>query len=355
MIADSQGLAELIERLAPLPQIAIDTEADSLHSYFEKLCLIQISIPGEDVLVDPLAGFSLQPLFDVLANKRLVFHGADYDLRLLNRNGDFAAHDIFDTMIATRLCGHKELGLAALVEKHFGVKLSKASQKANWALRPLPQQMLDYAVCDTKYLLELAATLEAELRELGRWEWFVESRDRLISSAREPREKDETKAWRISGSSALSPQAQSILRILWYWRDGEAREWDRPAFHVMGNEDLLRLAEQSALGQPYSTPRMTSRRRKSFDVVLALALQIPENEWPVPVKVRRSRPNRDIAVRFENLKKIRDKVAAELNLDPSIVAPRSALEAAAVDPATSALMEWQRNLLGLSTKAAHVA
>ena len=145
------------------------------------------------------------------------------------------------------------------------------------------------------------------------------------------------------------------MRVLWHWRDGEAREWDRPAFHVMGNEDMVRLAEQSALGQPYSTPRMTSRRRKSFDIVLALAMQIPENEWPVPIKTRRSRPNRDIAVRFENLKKVRDKVAAELNLDPSIVAPRSALEAAAADVSTSALMEWQRNLLGLSPKAAHVA
>ena len=357
MIADSTALAELIGRLSPLPIIAIDTEADSLHSYFEKLCLIQISTGEEDILVDPLAGVSLQPLYDVLANKRLILHGADYDLRLLNRTGIFAATDIFDTMIASRLCGFQELGLAALVAKYFDVKLSKASQKANWAMRPLSKQMLEYAVNDTKYLMHIAGVLEAELHRLERWEWFAESRDRMIASAREPRERDETKAWRISGSAALSPRAQSVLRVLWYWRDGEARTWDRPPFHVIGNEDLCRIAEKAVRGEAYSTPRMSSRRRKSFEVVLALALHIPEEEWPVPPKTRRRRTTREEAARFEYLKSNRDKVAAELGLDPSIVAPRGALEAASIAPNTTALMRWQKKLIGLDPEepAAHAA
>ncbi len=349
MISDPSGLQALIDRLAPLPQIAVDTEADSLHSYFEKLCLIQISADGEDFLVDPLAGFSLQPLYDALAPKRLVFHGADYDMRLLHRYGQFGATDIFDTMIASRLCGYRELGLAALVAKHFDVKLSKASQKANWAIRPLSKQMLEYAVNDTKYLLTLAQILEAELHRLGRWDWFVESRDRMMAAAREPRERDENSAWRISGSATLSPQAQSVLRVLWYWRDGEAKSWDRPPFHVMSNDDLVRIAEKAVIGEPFSTPRMSSRRRKSFEVVLALALHIPENEWPVPPKTRRRRPTREQTERFESLRRSRDKVAAEIGLDPSIVAPRGALEAASLDLNTPVLMNWQRRLLGLET------
>jgi ribonuclease D len=347
LIADAQGLSLLIERLAPFPQIAVDTEADSLHSYFEKLCLVQISTPEEDFLVDPLAGFSLQPLYEALAGKRLVFHGADYDLRLLHRGGDFAAKDLFDTMIASRLCGYLELGLAALVAKHFDVKLSKASQKANWGMRPLSKQMIDYAMCDTKYLLPLSAIIEADLHRLGRWDWFAESRDRMLASAREPRERDESKAWRIPGSAALSPRAQSVLRVLWYWRDGEARAWDRPPFHVMSNDDLVRISEKTVRGEAYSTPRMSGRRRKSFEVVLALALHIPENEWPVQPKIRRRRPSREETERFDNLKTVRDKVAAELALDPSIIAPRNALEAASVDPSTPALMTWQRKLLDL--------
>lgn len=347
MIADAPALEALIERLAPLPQIAVDTEADSLHSYFEKLCLIQISTGDADLLVDPLAGISMQPLFDLLAHKRLIFHGADYDMRLMHRAGKFEANDIFDTMIAARLSGSRELGLAALVQKHFDVTLSKASQKANWAMRPLSQQMLDYAVNDTKYLHLLAAILEDELHKLGRIEWFIESRDRMLAAAREPRERDETTAWRISGSSVLGPKAQSVLRVLWSWRDGEAREWDRPPFHVMSNDDLVRISEKAVRGEAYSTPRMSSRRRKSFEVVLALALQIPEADWPELPKTRRSRPSKEQTDRFESLKKTRDQVATEINLDPSIIAPRSALEAASVDLNTPALMRWQRKLLGL--------
>lgn len=357
MIADSQGLAELIDRIAPLPSIAIDTEADSLHSYFEKLCLIQVSTGDADFLVDPLAGFPLEPFYQALAPKRLVFHGADYDMRLLHRGGNFPATNIFDTMIASRLCGYQELGLAALVAKHFGVKLSKASQKANWALRPLSKQMVEYALNDTRYLLPLAEIIEADLHRLGRWDWFAESRDRMIASAREPRERDESMAWRISGSAALSPRAQSVLRVLWFWRDGEARAWDRPPFHVIGNEDLVRIAEKAVRGEAYSTPRMSARRRKSFEVVLALALHIPENEWPVPPKTRRRRPTREQTERFDSLKATRDRAAAGLGLDPSIIAPRGALEAASVDPSTTVLMNWQRRLLNLpvAEKAAHAA
>lgn len=347
MISNDSELSELIDRLRPLPQIAIDTEADSLHSYFEKLCLIQISTETEDVLVDPLAGIELRPLYEVLADKRLILHGADYDLRLFNRLGHFPATDIFDTMIAARLCGYQELGLAALVARHFEVILSKASQKANWAMRPLPQQMLDYAVCDTKYLAPLAAILEAELRRLNRWDWFLESRDRLVTAAREPRKRDESQAWRITGSAALAPREQSILRVLWQWRDGESRAWDRPAFHVMGNADLIRLSREAVAGTVNPPQRMSGRRRKSFDVVMALALEVPESEWPVTVRAPRLRATKEQTRRFDDLKKIRDEAAQSLALDPSILAPRNALEAVALDPDSPALMRWQRTLLGL--------
>ncbi|HEY5769117.1 MAG TPA: ribonuclease D [Terrimicrobium sp.] len=357
MIADPQGLAELIARLIPLSRIALDTEADSLHSYFEKLCLIQISTEYENILVDPLAGFSLQPLYETFVRRQLVLHGADYDLRMLHRGGQFAATNIFDTMIAARLCGYQELGLAALVARHFGVKLSKASQKANWALRPLSHQMIEYAINDTKYLLPLAQILEAELRRLNRLDWFAESCERMIASAREPRERDESRAWRIPGSAALGPRAQSVLRVLWYWRDAEAREWDRPPFHVMSNDDIVRIAERAVDGRAFSTPRMSNRRRKSFEIILALALHIPEGEWPVPTRSGRRRPSRDQTERFEHLKSTRDKVAAELGLDSSIVAPRSALEAASIDPQTPFLMRWQKHLLdlGATIKIAHVS
>lgn len=341
-----------MDRISELPVLALDTEADSLHCYFEKLCLIQLSTPTEHVLVDPLAGVPIQPLLDALSDKRVIFHGADYDLRLFHRSHRFEPREIFDTMIAARLCGMEQLGLAALVEKYFGVTLCKASQKANWAIRPLPEQMVDYAINDTRYLLEIASTLESELRRLGRWDWFVESIDRLIASSRDVRDRDESSVWRISGSAKLSARAQSILRVLWFWRDAEARSWNRPPFHVIGNEDLLRVAEKAAAAQAFSIPRMTNRRRRSFEVALALALQIPEAEWPKLERKRGKRRTNEEVRRFDDLKLVRDRVAAELHLDPSIIAPRGAMEAVACDIHCPALMGWQRELLGLPKLAA---
>jgi ribonuclease D len=347
LISNARALAELIDRIAPLPRIALDTEADSLHCYFEKICLIQISTPHEHVLIDPLAGLDLQSLFDTLGRKTLILHGADYDLRLLHRLLRFRADDLFDTMLAARLCGMQELGLSALVAKYFGVTLSKASQKANWALRPLPETMIQYAVNDTRYLLDLAGILEERLAELGRLAWFRETIARMQAAAREPRARDEATVWRITGSSALSPRAQSVLRVLWQWRDSEARAWDRPSFHVIGNKDLLRIAADAAAGQPVAPPRMTGRRKKSFEVVLALALDVPESEWPRPEKARRSRPSREMLKRLDDLRAVRDRVAKELDLDASILAPKHALEAVSVDPGCDALMPWQRRLLGM--------
>ncbi len=352
MIADSAGLEELLDRIADLPVIAFDTEADSLHCYFEKLCLIQISTPTEHILVDPLADLPVQPLLDAVADKRAVFHGADYDLRLLRRVGVFEPREIFDTMIASRLCGVDQLGLGALVEKHFGIKLSKSSQKANWARRPLPPEMIDYAMNDTRFLLELAERIEAELHRLGRWDWFTESRDRMVAASREVRERDEDNAWRISGYARLGPRAQSILRVLWFWRDSEARAWNRPPFHVLGNEDLLKVAECAAAGRAFGTPRMHNRRRRSFEVTLALALQVPEAEWPRPERKRGKRRTHEQVRRFDELKVVRDRVAADLGMDPAIIAPRSALEAVSIDLNEPALMAWQRQLLDLPPLAA---
>src|SRR6267143_2623131 len=170
LIANAAGVAELVSLLEPHHRVAIDTEADSLHCYHEKLCLLQISIPEHDVIVDPLADVDLAPLRDALAGKEIVLHGADYDLRLLRRNLNFVPQRMFDTALAVRLIGIREFSLAALVQRYFGIELAKGSQKANWAQRPLPARMAEYAVNDTRYLLPMAERLEAELNSRNRME-----------------------------------------------------------------------------------------------------------------------------------------------------------------------------------------
>ena len=159
-----QKLEAFLAGLRAARWVALDTEADSLHAYPEKVCLIQISTASGDRLIDPLAGISLDALLEALSGHELIMHGADYDLRLLEKHHEFVPSAIFDTMLAARLLGLRKFGLSDLVESYLGVKLEKGPQKANWALRPLTERMERYARNDTHYLKPLADRLREELR-----------------------------------------------------------------------------------------------------------------------------------------------------------------------------------------------
>src|ERR1700719_3821082 len=180
VIANVAQLSELLSKINSETRVALDTEADSLHCYREKLCLLQVSVPPGDFVVDPLEKIDLAPLRQALADKEIVLHGADFDLRLLRRSLHFVPRQVFDTVIAARLVGIREFSLAALVKRFYDVDLAKGSQKANWARRPLPAQMVAYAINDTHYLLGLAAKLEDELNRRGRMGWVRESIQRAL-------------------------------------------------------------------------------------------------------------------------------------------------------------------------------
>jgi ribonuclease D len=264
LIADAAQLADLLPQIQPHDRVAIDTEADSLHSYREKLCLLQLSLPARDYIVDPLAQVDLAPLRDALQTKEIVLHGADFDLRLLRRSLDFGARRIFDTVIAARLLGIREFSLAALVERFFDVTLAKGSQKANWARRPLSPRMLEYATNDTHYLLPLAERLETKLQERDRLDWLRQSCQRAVEQAAVSRVRDEDETWRIRGSGALKGRAAAVLRGLWQWREKEAAAVDRPPFHILQNHELLQSAENFDLGSVPDYRHFSSRRRRAF-------------------------------------------------------------------------------------------
>ena len=355
MIASEPAFREYLSRLSEQKCVALDTEADSLHCYFEKLCLIQSGWGeepqtglAEDLrLIDPLAGLPLEEFFKALRGKRILFHDADYDLRLLRRSGEFPDEDIFDTMIAARLCGEPQLGLAGLVEKYFGITLSKASRKANWAQRPLSDQMVEYALNDVRYLPQLASILENRLEELNRLTWYRQSRDRMVKGTRETRQRDEENLWRITGYAMLDQRGWAVLRSLWHWRDAEARLWDRPAFHVLSNDTLLKLSGDAARGGRFSRPRLPQQRADRMEEALSSALSLSESEWPQVIRGVRIRSTKEQVDRFNKLRDHRDKVALQIDLDPSILAPKAALEAVAADAKAPVLMSWQRELLGL--------
>jgi ribonuclease D len=350
VIDTEEQLAAFLPKLRAAEWVSLDTEADSLHAYPEKVCLIQISIVDEDRLVDPLCPIKLDPLLDALNAHELIMHGADYDLRLLEKHHEFIPSSIFDTMLAARLLGERQFGLSALVEKFLGVKLDKGSQKANWAQRPLTERMEKYARADTHYLKELADKLRSELAARKRLAWHSESCTRLIEYCTRPQTVDEDAVWRIKGSTRLSRAALAVLRELWRWREGEAVKANRPPFFVLNHETLVEIATAAAAERPIDKllpPHMSPRRRSGAHVAVKTGLAVPADAQPEIHRRHYERPNEAEFKRFRELEKIRDANANELGIDSTLIASRPTLGELARDWDANAplLMNWQRELL----------
>lgn len=354
LVIDSpQTVADLLPKVKAAEWIAIDTEADSLHAYPEKLCLLQISAPGIDVLVDPLAGLDLKPLLHLFQGKELLLHGADYDLRLLRRTFDFVPHAVFDTMWAARLLGHQEFGLRALVHQHLGVALEKGPQKMNWALRPLPERMATYALNDTRFLRPLAELLRAELLAKGRLDWLMEVCARVVEESSSPRQIDPETLWRIKGSDRLDRRAMAILRELWLWREEEALAANKPPYFIMSHEKLVALALAVARGRPTRSvvpEALSVKRAARLASAVGRGLDVPPSAYPQVRRLVVVRLTKDQQQRFDELKRLRDNRALELGLDPTVIASKGDLISLARNGGTSQseVMNWQRRLLGLS-------
>ena len=350
MITTSAELSGLVDNLPAngFPFAGIDLEADNLHRYAEQLCLIQISTGEEMILVDPLEVNDLGPLRGYLAVNSIWMHGADFDMMLLRREFGMLPRMIYDTQIAARLLGILRFSYANLVEQFFDVKLCKASQKENWGQRPLPAKMCEYASNDVRYLLPLADKLEDDLRTRGRFDWFVESCRSAMDRVME-RDVEREDPWRIRGAGKLDSQALCLLRALWNWRDGEARQWDRPPFMVARNQQLIMWAESLVRGEKPETPRnVKGGRARRLKEAIEEARQIPRSEWPERRKGTGQRWNSSQEKRYEALARKRDKAAESLEIESSVIAPRAALEQIALeaDPAEH-LLGWQRALLEL--------
>ncbi|MGO8835887.1 MAG: ribonuclease D [Limisphaerales bacterium] len=350
MINTDAGLAAFLPVLKSAAWLALDTEADSLHAYPEKVCLIQISTAADDRLIDPLANVNLDPLLDALAGHELIMHGADYDLRLLHKHYRFVPRAIFDTMLAARLLGERQFGLGSLAEKFLGVKLDKASQKADWARRPLTERMETYARNDTHHLKPISDRLREELRQKSRLDWHRESCARLIAECSQPAAPETDSVWRVKGSHALGRAALAVLREIWQWREGEALAANRPPFFILSHEKMVEMAGAAAAQQPVDPllpPRMSPRRRDNLAAAIQAGLAVPHDRQPEKVRHHSTRPSEAEMRRYRELERRRDAHAHKLGIDPTVIAPRATLGDLARDWDKHApeLMSWQRELL----------
>ncbi|BDG06454.1 ribonuclease D [Anaeromyxobacter oryzae] len=271
-VADPEALARLLEALRDEPVVAVDTESNSFHVYRERVCLVQLSTRSQHFVVDPLA-VDVRPLGPVLSDGReTVLHGADYDVRCLKREYGWRLPRLFDTFAAARRLGREQLGLSALVEAQFGVRLSKTFQKSDWGRRPLTREQLAYASLDTRYLLPLRDLLAGELDARGVADEARREFDRIASV--EPRERVfDPEGWRrIRGARDLDPAGRDVLKALYLAREDRARASDRPPFKVLGEQTMIDIARRrprsadELTGFPGLTPSVL---RRMGDAILA--------------------------------------------------------------------------------------
>lgn len=360
ILTTNAQVAELAGQLASETSIAVDLEADSMHNYREKVCLIQISTRQRTVLVDPLAATDLSPFQPVFANPaiRKIFHAADYDLRSLKRDFNLSIHGLFDTMISAQLLGEERVGLADLLRKYFGVELDKKFQRADWSQRPLPAEMVRYAAEDTCHLHQLVALFEERLVALERMSWATE--EFLLMEEVRFAEADGPLCLRFKGAGPLSRRERGVLEKLLQWREQEGARLNRPVYKVVGNRPVMEMAQRmpkfvgDLRGIQGLTPRLTDRYGRALLTAVRDGLETPEAELPQFPRQPRRAKDPGLEDKVKALKQWRQKTAAEYALEPGVLINNAALEALAlVNPQSGAdldevvgLKTWQKEALG---------
>ena len=330
-IRSPEALARLAQSLAGSRAFGLDTESDSLFHHREKVCLVQIaSQDGECHLVDTLVLRDLSPLAPVMADASVVkvLHGADYDVTTLKRDFAFGFASLFDTMIAARLLGRPQLGLAAVAGGELGVSLSKDNQKDDWSRRPLSPQQEAYAAADVAHLVELEHRLSLQLESLGRLAWLREECEAVAALPPAARRRDPDAYLAIKGAKRLAPRALAVLRELVAWRESRAEQTDVPPFKILGNEALLRLAALPAAGPGLGSslpPRLRSRESEIREA-LARAHALGEANLPTVPRSARPIPPEPVVRRSARLRAWRSAKAAELKLDVSVVLPQRLID-----------------------------
>lgn len=336
LIETSDALSGLFGDLAAESLLAVDTEAASFHRYRDRVYLLQVSSRRRTAVVDPLAVRDLGALGRLLVDPgvEIVFHDADYDLRLLEQEYGFRATRLFDTRIAAQLLNEPGIGLAALLEKYFGVRLDKRFQRADWSARPLSREMISYAASDTRHLPGLRDIMREQLAARGRLGWAEEEFE-LLAQVRWRNDQGEPAFLRMKGAKALKGRALAVLREVHQWREELAARSDRAPFRILSNEPMLEIAraqprDASALRAMRGVGgELVERRGRELLAAVQRGLELPESEIPRLARAARRPPDPAYETRLERLKALRNELAARYELAPGVLCPNGTLEAIA--------------------------
>lgn len=366
-ISTQEDWNRVVQQLANVPELAVDTEANSMYAYRGRICLIQIASARTVCLLDPLAVEDLSALGCILADSSVtkVMHGADYDLRSFYREYRFNVNGLFDTETSARFLGMLSPNLAAVLQHFLEVAIPKSRrlQRSNWGHRPLEAEAIAYAASDVQHLIPLAHRLRRLLRELNRLEWVEEEFARLEAAGRQSGALPAPDFLRVKGSDHLNPRQLSVLKVLFDLREVEAERIDQPPYRVMSNDTLLRLAQDpfsSLEDAPGLSPPLARRLGPRIRAGIQQAMRGPGIQRPP--KQRRAPPTRVVQSRQQKLKQWRSDKGAALALDPSLLWPAASLERLALDPdsweteldhsGAADIRSWQRKAFGGELEAA---
>jgi ribonuclease D len=325
LIETRADFLKALKELHSQPRIAVDTESNSLFAYKEQVCLVQISVPNADFLLDALKLTDLKPLGALMGNRKIekIFHAAEYDILCLKRDFGFEIRNIFDTRVALRTLGIVRTGLGNVLEDQFGVKVNKKWQRANWGQRPLPEELLDYARLDTHYLLPLRDLLAQRLQEEARWEEAKEEWDRLAMYQPNNNDFDPDRFWKINGARKLDPQQAAVLQEIFLYREEQAQRLNRPPFKVIGDQTLLEIAREIPTSEESlrDLPGMTSGQIRRYAGGLLDAVERGRESTP-PSRPKTERLKEPMASRYKKIHSWRKKKAKIRNVESDVILPR---------------------------------
>jgi ribonuclease D len=322
---NQDDLVNLVNRLSAEPRFAVDTESNSLFAYQEQVCLIQISIPGVDYLLDSMAVFELDSLGVLMNNPKIekVFHGAEYDFICLKRDFGFSFSNIFDTRVALRTLGYEQTGLGNVLAAQFDVTVNKRYQRADWGKRPLPQEQLNYARLDTHYLLQLRDQLARELQSAGRWDEATEDCERIAQIEIPNNGVDPNRFWKITNARKLKPQDAAILRELYSLREEHARRLDRPPFKVFSDRTMMTIAQEQPknIKSLKTVPGMSDGQIRRYGRDLLSAVSAGKKAKPARPPKNETSPE-DVISRYKRIHEWRKLTARKRKVESDVVLPR---------------------------------
>ncbi len=358
LITSPEAWQRCYEAVKSQPAIALDLEANSMYAYKEQICLVQLSIPGQDYIIDPLSPVDLSNLGEILADptRQKIFHAAEYDLLLMKKQYQWELNNLFDTMWAARILGYSRYGLANLLESVFDIKISKRYQKSNWCKRPLSPEQLAYAQHDTNHLIALRDHLQRELEAAGR---LAEAQEIFAAQTQvEPNNHDfdPDDFWSINGVNELNPRQQAALKNLNIFRDQEAKKRNQPLFKIMGDKTLLQIAK-ALPRNPHDLQGiygMSHGQVRRFGEALLSIIAASQNEPPPKRPKPHKRPPEAVVCRYEKLHQWRKTRARKRGVESDVILSRDCLwDIARQNPTTpeelshiDALGDWRRQMYG---------